>query len=264
MTAVVECQGRRYAVRFDAGQPIAMPLDPHGAQPAFFTTRPANARPLRSGTFVGSVAEGGSCNAETVELTPHCHGTHTECIGHITAERRLVQDTIYGQPTLARLVSLIPGPGPTRKDSPRFSRAALEDALDGGPDRRVEALIVRTLPNDPARMARDYLAAPDYPVFGPQAMAWLASLPLKHLLVDTPSLDVPHDEGRLANHRTWWGLGEQRPPEGIDPERRSVTEMVFIPDDVADGLYWMHLELSPLLGDATPSRPVLYPAKRQR
>jgi len=74
-----------------------------------------------------------------------------------------------------------------------------------------------------------------------------------------PSLDIPRDEGKLANYRAWWGLDGRPAPPGFDPGRRSVTEMVFVPDELADGLYWLHLELAPLVGEATPSRPMLYP-----
>ncbi len=258
MIARIDCHGLIINVDFSNGCPIAIPLDPHGAQPSFFTNRPANARALKVGDYVGDVNRGGSCNAETVEFTPHCHGTHTECLGHVTSDRQSVQEAIDSEPVLARLVSVRPGPGPGRKDAPRFSRAALEDALTGFASPPVEALVVRTLPNDPARMRRDYSQSPDFPVFGPQAMDWLAGLPLRHMLVDTPSLDEPKD-GQLVNHRAWWGLDGRRRPEGVDPARRSVTEMVFVPDRLEDGLYWLHLELAPLIGDAAPSRPVLYP-----
>ena len=50
-------------------------------------------------------------------------------------------------------------------------------------------------------------------------------------------------------------------PEGLDTSRRSATEMIFVPDGVPDGLYWLELGLSPLLSDATPSRPLLYPVE---
>jgi len=259
MIGRLDCHGLQLAVDFARGRSIAMPLDPHGAQPAFFTTRPANARPLQVGDFIGDMRRGGSCNAETVEFTPHCHGTHTECLGHVTRECQVVQETIYAAPVLARLVSLRPGPGSNRGDPPRFSRAALEAVLADLRVPPVEALVVRTLPNDPARMVRAYLDAPDYPIFGPQAMDWLSAQPLKHLLVDMPSLDIPRDEGKLANYRAWWGLDGRPAPPGFDPGRRSVTEMVFVPDELADGLYWLHLELAPLVGEATPSRPMLYP-----
>ena len=44
----------------------------------------AQATPLVVDNFVGDVSRGGSCNCCTYTLTPHCNGTHTECVGHIT------------------------------------------------------------------------------------------------------------------------------------------------------------------------------------
>ena len=248
----------RVRVDFTAGQAIAIPLDPHGPQPAFFTDEPASARPLRSGSYVGDVRLGGTCNAEVVELVPHCHGTHTECRGHLTHERLRVQETVFPEPALAQLISVTPKAG-GEQDYPQFTREDLEAALRT--DLPLEAIVVRTLPNDPARQSMAYEHAPPYPVFSDEAMAWLASLPLKHLLVDAPSLDPAHDAGRLRVHRLWWCMAEHSAPAGLDCSRRSATEMIFVPDAVEDGLYWLELGLSPLLGDATPSRPILYPVE---
>ncbi len=257
MNVQVELDGHTLRIDLLAGTPIAIPLDPHGPQPTFFTDVPASARPLRSGDYVGDVRLGGSCNAEVVQLVPHCHGTHTECRGHLTRERLKVQETVFTEPCLARLVSVAPR---AEEDGyPCWSLDDLQDALDG--DLPVEALVVRTLPNDPGRMSTAYEHAPPYPVFSEAAMRWLATLPLKHLLVDSPSLDPAHDGGRLRIHRLWWCMDGNPGPRGLDTARRSATEMIFVPDPVPDGLYWLHLGLSPLLGDATPSRPILYPTE---
>lgn len=262
MIAQLSLDGHRFCVDLAGGVPIAIPLDPHGPQPAFFTDEPASARPLRSGDYVGDVRLGGTCNAEVVQFVPHCHGTHTECRGHLTHERLNVQETVYGEPCLAQLVSVTPENG-AEDGYPRWTRAALETALSptlaqGVP---LEGLVVRTLPNDPGKRSVAYEHAAPYAVFSDEAIAWLASLPLKHLLVDAPSLDPAHDGGRLLVHRLWWCMEGNAAPAGTDPARRSATEMIFVPDEVSDGLYWLDLGLSPLLGDATPSRPTLYPAK---
>ena len=207
---------------------------------------------------MGDVRLGGTCNAEVVHLVPHCHGTHTECRGHLTRERLRVQETVFAAPCLAQVVSVTPearaGDG-----YPVYRRADLEAALDT--DRPVEAIVVRTLPNDPEKRSRAYEHAPPYPVFSDGAIAWLAGLPLKHLLVDTPSLDPAHDGGALRVHRFWWCMADNPAPAGLDSGRRSATEMIFVPDEIEDGFYWLELGLSPLLGDATPSRPRLYPAE---
>lgn len=257
LIARLDWQGRALEIDFSHGRSIAIPLDPHGAQPSFFSPSPAAARPLRAGEYVGDVRQGGSCNAEVIEFAPHCHGTHTECLGHVEAERMHVQDVIDDRPTLALLVSL--EPEDSSGGHPLWTLAPLRAALpDGLPE--FHALIVRTLPDDPARSRRDYALEPEYPVFAADALAHLASLPLEHLLIESPSMDALHD-ARLVNHRAWWGLDGAACPTGVEAGRRSVTEMVAVPGELADGLYWLHLGLSPLLGDATPSRPMLYPVE---
>jgi kynurenine formamidase len=255
--ARLDWHGLKLAIDFSHGHSIAIALDPYGAQPAFFAAGPATARPLQLGSFTGSVAAGGSCNAEVIELAPHCHGTHTECIGHLTSERLNVQDMIDQRPVLARVVSL---KSEHVDGQPRFRLEALEAAL-GEHTVAIRALVVRSLPNDAQKRSRNYDSSAPYPVFGPRAMDYLARFPIKHLLLDTPSLDPARDDGRLANHRAWWCMDGGAQPPGVDASRRSVTEMVFVPDELPDGFYWLHLELSPLLGEATPSRPMLYPVE---
>ncbi|GAL00186.1 N-formylkynurenine (aryl-) formamidase [Nonlabens ulvanivorans] len=44
--------------------------------------------------YVGKVSLGGSTNFNNVHFNPHSHGTHTECIGHITEEFHSVNDAL--------------------------------------------------------------------------------------------------------------------------------------------------------------------------
>jgi kynurenine formamidase len=250
MYANLAWNGRPLQVDLSAGRSLAIRLDPAGPQPAFFTSVPMRAEALRERTFIGDVRRGGSCNAEVLHWAPHCHGTHTEGIGHILPERPGVLDCIDTEPVLACLLTVTGEAG-------RITRTELErgwSRLSGDH----AALILRTLPNPPGKQWRNYAAEPHFPVIDAEAMAWLVSRPLRHLLLDTPSLDSPQNE-RMENHRTWWGQYPSAAPHGYPPHRRSVTEMVYVADEIADGEYWLHLELSPLVSDATPSRPVIYP-----
>lgn len=254
LIAELDWRGQRLRVNFAAAVPIAIPLLPNGPQPAFFAPAPMSASPLQLDGFTGDVRRGGSCNVAVLDWAPHCHGTHTECIGHILAESVFVLDTIEQSPCLAKLISIATRPG-----SSRIGLQQLEQAL---PDdlENYAALIIRTLPNPTAKQSRNYAAEPDYPVLGPDSMQFLASSGLRHLLLDTPSLDAA-DNATLANHRVWWGL------EGADHDlrssarSRSLTEMIFVPDEFSDGDYWLELQLSPLQSDASPSRPLLYPVE---
>jgi hypothetical protein len=87
----------------------------------------------------------------------------------------------------------------------------------------------------------------------------LVSRGVMHLVVDVPSIDRAHDEGRLTAHRLFFGL-----PRGAvqlaaaTRAAATVTELAFIPDGIADGSYLLELQVPALSGDAVPSRPLLY------
>ena len=81
-------------------------------------------------------------------------------------------------------------------------------------------------------------------------------------MVDVPSIDRTHDQGRLSAHRLFFGLA---PGEtGLDAARRgaaTVTELAFVPNELPDGPYLLELQVPELGGDALPSRPLLYPLR---
>ena len=52
----------------------------------------------------------------------------------------------------------------------------------------------------------------------------------------------------------------------ITPSARvdaTITEMIFVPDTVEDGLYALSLQVAPFVADAAPSRPLLFALERQ-
>lgn len=265
----LEHAGHRYAVATARGVSLAIPLDPHGAQPAHFGAPPARAAPLAAGGFVGDTGAGGSCNCETITLVPHCNGTHTEGPGHLTDERLTLEGQALQPLYLAALVSVAAEDGassaettepPPRPGDRLVTMRALAAALAASGDARPEAVVLRTLPNDPAKRTRDWMTPPMPPYFSREAMAWLVERGVRHLLVDLPSVDRLLDEGRLAAHRVFFGM----PPEGrsaatVGRPDSTITEMIFVPDALADGIYALALQLAPWQTDAVPSRPLLFP-----
>lgn len=257
-----------YRVDTGAAIDISIPLEFDGAQPRHFGAAPARARPLAAGGFVGDTRRGGSCNCETLELTPHCNGTHTECIGHVTHERVSVSTTAFEPLLEALVVSVTPstaeatdeGADPPPPPGDRLVTAAALAAAAAAFAPGAAALIVRTLPNGRDKASRDYGGPNAPPYLSLEAVRWIVGRGVRHLLLDLPSLDRSHDEGRLAGHRLFWGL----PPGGTDAAaatRRdaTITELVYVPDEVPDGRYALCLQLPPLVTDAAPSRPLLYP-----
>jgi kynurenine formamidase len=263
--------GRRWRADVTAPADLAIVLEFNGAQPSFFVATPASSEPLRIGGFTGSVANGASCNCAVHSLAPHCHGTHTECIGHVTRSPITVASLTPVAPCVALVVSVRPEPlgaaaaalpgGHAAADDLVIRRVALENAASAWLDTPCTAVVIRTLPNGTDKRHRAYSGSPSpAPYFLPEAMRWLVERGVNSLVVDLPSLDRADDGGRLAAHREYWGL----PPGSDDAAQATrgqalVTELAYVPDSVADGLYLLDLQVPAFGADAAPSRPVLYP-----
>jgi kynurenine formamidase len=258
-------------IRADASRAIdiSIPLQFGGPQPVHFGASPASAAALHAGDFVGEVGLGGSCNCEEYRLTPHCNGTHTECVGHVTRERVSVQRLAMTGPELALLLSVEPvGPADTRESADpaphRGDRLVSAQALTAAWQRwrtlEPAALVIRTLPNDTGKLARVYEVDPAPPYFTQQAVEWIVAQDIAHLLIDLPSLDRSHDQGMLSGHRIFWGLppGSRAAAQARRPDA-TLTELIYVPDAVPDGFYLLDLQLAPFVADATPSRPLLFP-----
>jgi kynurenine formamidase len=256
MIATLELGGEMRRVDLSAGKGLAIPIDRSGRHPRFFTQEPVRFETLSGGDFIGRVADGGSCNVDSVHLIPHCHGTHTEGPGHVTRAAEPVQ---AGLPTGLIPAAVCSAPAVLNgRDRPAGPGPVIEAAALDWPD-WVEALIVRTLPNDPEKCRRDYGLDPDYPLLSIEAMAAIAGGGIRHLLIDTPSVDAADDGGRLVQHRRFWGMGPDDPQPGPGRTGCTITEMIFVPDSVVDGLYLLSLGVGQLHCDASPSAPTVFP-----
>ena len=90
-------------------------------------------------------------------------------------------------------------------------------------------------------------------------MRFIVEKNVKHLLVDLPSIDRMFDEGKLSNHRIFWNVG-QGSFETSEASfiNNTITELIFVPDEVEDGNYLLNLQIAPFVADASPSRPLLF------
>jgi arylformamidase len=257
-------------VRIDLALPVslALTLDFHGPQPRHFGAPRAAARPFEAQGFSGAVASGASCNCEVITLIPHCQGTHTECVGHLTRDRLDAYRVVPAGLVPAVLLSVTPeaaalsgessAPAPIAGDL-LVSARAIEHAWPAGAPFTARALVIRTLPNTADKAARDYtLASPPY--LTREAAQLLVSRGILHLIVDLPSLDRTHDEGRLTAHRIFFGLSPDATQlHAAARPNATVTEFAFVPDQLPDGAYLLELQVPALAGDAVASRPLLYP-----
>ena len=260
----------------ELGRPIdiSIPLKFNGPQPNAFGVPRAVSEPCQAGDLVGDTRRGGSCNFEQYTFIPHCSGTHTECVGHITHQRISISECLRDVIVPALLVSVsvadADGVGESYVvpfgDADRvITRELLAGAFrppaelagrDAGPP---VALIVRTLPNHDSKLTRAYGEEPLPPYFTTEAMEYIVESGFNHLLVDVPSIDRMSDEGKLANHRKFWNidLGSFETKQGTRVGS-TITEFIFVPSSVSDGEYALNLQIASFAADASPSRPLLF------
>lgn len=205
--------------------------------------------PVRTDSYIGSVKEGGSVNFRDVFFNPHGHGTHTECLGHITPQVYSINDTLNDYFFKAQVLSITPRKIVQSDGS--VDEVIFKDQLlikDG-----IEALVIRT-PNFERKKSMNYSNTnPIY--FDKDCVDELNAKTIKHFLVDLPSVDKENDDGVLAFHHKFWGV-----PSKPDFQR-TITELIYVNESVLDGVYVLNLQLAAFNNDAAPSRPVLYKIK---
>ena len=113
-----------------------------------------------------------------------------------------------------------------------------------------DTLIIRTFPNHFEKKNKDYTNQ-NPPYLTESCILYLKDLGIKNLLIDLPSIDKEKDEGRLTNHKIFFDFIE-------GGNKNTITELVYIPNDVVDGDYFLNLQFAPIENDASPSRPVLF------
>lgn len=226
---------------------ISIPLISGQTGPNCFYAPLFETSPYKDGDFIGDTRNGSPVNFYNVKLNPHGNGTHVECVGHISKERVSINNCLKNTHHIAKLISLYPqkvdnGDRIITKD---IIKNCLED-LDGE-----QALLIRTMPNTDDKKNRNY-SGTNPPYFSPDAIGLILDAGIKHLLTDLPSIDREEDGGNLTGHKTFWGY-----PQILDLEK-TITELVYITDEIEDGTYFLNFQIPPFDLDAAPCKIVLY------
>ena len=245
MIASITLKKQIYKIDLSKPLDISIPMKGNKNNVNAWYVDPPRIEPHIEGDFIGSVAQGSSTNFNDIYFNPHAHVTHTECMGHITAEVHSVNKVMIRYWYTATLITLAP-----EKAGNDFiiSKKQLEKALEGGSP---EALVIRTIPNTEEKLSRQY-SNTNPPYITEEGMLFLVEIGIMHLLVDLPSVDKEKDQGALLAHKAFWGInGTIRP-------KATITEFVYVPHHIKDGDYFLNLQLAPFENDASPSRPVLF------
>ena len=243
MKVILEINNTKYFADLSKPNDIGIVLRDGSDNPNCFFADHPKIKPYVSGDFVGDISAGSPVNFKDVFFNPHGNGTHTECSGHIMNNGLSVGSLLEKYFFSAKLISL----SPTENSGDFIIGSDFDfDSLQG-----VEALIVRTLPNGAYKLNKKYSGG-NPPYFDPSFLSKCNQYRIQHFLTDLPSVDKEVDGGKLSSHRSFW--------ENIDHDRTrcTITELIYVPDELRDGEYLVELQIMNLDLDASPSRPVLY------
>ena len=245
MIAQLKWQGEVYEADLAKPMPISLPIKYGAKNPNCYFAEPVKFEIIKSQGFIGSIKLGGSVNHHKLTISPHGNGTHTECYGHITDSGAVIATQLQEYLHMAQLITVMPE---TNGDDLVIDKSTLEKVhLIPG----IRALVIRTLPNTPAKLAYNYSGTnPTY--FTMDAMQFIVAHGIDHLVTDLPSLDKEQDEGKLLAHKTFWQIN------GVVRKNATITELAFIDNNIEDDFFLLDLQILRLHQDASPSNPVLY------
>lgn len=241
---------------------ISIPLTNNEQNPIAWYQNIPEIEPVKMDDWVGKVSKGtSSTNFNNIFFNPHAHGTHTECLGHITRDFYSINQCLQQFFFTAELISVRP-----KKfgDDLVITKEDIEKALDFSFEKQSsnpEAIIIRTLPNPTSKKHLNY-SNTNPPYLEAAAAAFIRELGIEHLLIDLPSVDKEHDEGKLLAHKAFWNV---KNVSNLNQDARincTITELIYVDENVKDGNYILNLQIASFENDASPSKPILYKTEK--
>lgn len=247
MIATIFHAGKEYKVDFFQPIDISMPLSTDQKSTSAWYVEPMRLEPVVMGDWVGDVNKGAGVNFRNVSFNPHGNGTHTECVGHISTAFETINQHLKRFMFIAELITVLPTE--TADGDYVITRSQIQALLtEAG---KPEAVIIRTLGNGAAKLSTNY-SNTNPPYIAMEAITYMNEIGIQHLLIDMPSVDREQDGGALAAHHEFW----QYPAN--TQFQKTITEMIYVPNEVLDGTYLLNLQIAPFENDASPSKPILY------
>ena len=252
MKAILTSKDQTFKIDFSKPIDISITLTNTDENPIAWYIEKPEIEPVRFGDWIGKVSEGSSStNFNNIFFNPHGHGTHTECLGHITKEFYSINDTLKTFFFTAELVSVIPE---IQDEDLVITKDQIEKALQG---KSPEAIVIRTLPNLNEKLSKKY-SNTNPPYLDENVAIFLRESGVKHLLIDLPSVDKEKDEGKLLAHKAFWNVKNVNILNEDARLDATITELIYVKDEILDGSYLLNLQIASFENDASPSKPVLY------
>lgn len=245
MLATIQYNSRKHQIDLSKPIDISIPLRANDENVNVWYIDPPTIKAEEVDGDIISVDQGASVNFNSIYFNPHAHGTHTECVGHITPEVHSINSNLKQYFFFAELISVAPE---KRGDDFVISKKQLQLLIG---NKKREAIVIRTMPNTSDKKNRKY-SHTNWPYLLEEAIIYLRQKNVKHLLLDLPSVDKEKDDGELLGHHAFWNT------QGVLRKDATITELIYVPNRIKDGSYFLNLQIAPFENDASPSKPILY------
>lgn len=252
MKAIITHKNNSFEIDLSKPIDISIPLSNTDTNPIAWYIEKPEIEPVKFGDWVGKVSEGSSTNFNNIFFNPHGHGTHTECLGHITREFYSINQCLKEFFFTAELISITPE---TINGDLVITKNQIVKKLDSNIS--TEAIIIRTLPNLESKKHKNY-SKTNPPYLLEEAATFIREIGIQHLLIDLPSVDREEDEGKLLAHKAFWNVTSVNNLNDDARLKCTITEMIFVENEIQDGSYILNLQIASFENDASPSKPILF------
>ena len=261
MKIKIEHNNNLYEITPNEGVSISIPMNFNDDDnPKFYDENNPKKEFYTNNGIEYKVNDNTGCNVPLVQFNVHCSGTHTETAAHVFNDTHSIGSlsNLNFIPTI--LISIHPQSNvddeyhaTINSDDKIISKKILEDSLSTE-TQFLDCVIIRTLPNTEDKKNRNYNDV-SHPFLSNDAIKFLKDKGVKHIIIDTPSIDRSDDGGQLKNHKIFFS------DHNKTINKNTVTELAYIPNRCIDGRYFVSIGFPSFHLDAAPSNPVIYKVK---
>ena len=249
MIATIEHNATQYKIDFSLPIDISLPLTNTPQNPiAWYLDQPV-IEPVKMGDWIGKVVLGASTNFNNIAFNPHGHGTHTECLGHITRDFYSINQCLKEFFFYAQLITITPE---IHGEDAIITKNQIKSLV-----KKPQALLIRTLPNDKVKRHWNY-SNTNPPYLAEDAAIYIRECGIQHLLIDLPSVDREQDQGKLLAHKAFWNVKNTDELNSDACLNETITELIYVDESILDGDYFINIQIASFENDASPSKPILY------
>jgi len=258
MLATISIKNKSYSINLNEAIDLSITIKHGKENPNCFWSPYPWFEAYQAGSFIGSTLKDAPVNFFNIKLNPHGSCTHTECVGHIAKEQYTINNCLKTNWFKALLITVEPQ---NIVGDLIITESDIKTKLENL-EADTEALIIRTLPNATNKLTQIY-SGTNPPYLHVNAMDFIVQKGIQHFLIDLPSVDREEDKGELLSHHKFWNYPAYKTTytqKHIAQVRQynTISELLYIPNKVVDGYYFLNLQTINLQLDVSPSKPLIY------